>query len=539
MKKGPRSGQSLCRLYLALAIFIIAAIFPKTFYPQLAAKFQESNIKTTATSPPAPESLVVADSLKSSPALLASTEKKERFLVRVSGQKEKLQALASKPLDFASAACRDFLDIIVTEDELQNLMASGYKVDIIQRERDAAAQAFDPMYHTYEQAVAALQQAEVVYPDIAKVFIIGESTRFGLPIYALKISDNVGQDEDEFGFLVDGMHHAREPLGNEICLGFIDYLLSNYRRNRRVARWVEENEIWVVPILNPEGYKYIVDNNLASPWWRKNLRDNNGNGKVDHDYDGVDLNRNYDYNWHYGGSTNPADWTYRGPFAFSEKETQAKRDLASKKKFVVSVSYHSYGEEVMYSWSWPNSGARAPDHELIYEMATEMAKRIRNEAGTGNYALARLSGANQSPVWMYGALGTLEFLIETGTSFIPPGYRIKPIVEANLEGLFYLLDRLTGPGIAGKVLDLITHKPLEAEVSVLEVDNFEYIKPRLTKMDTGRFVRLLRPGKYTLLITADNYFFRSLTINIGNELISKDIGLLEEGQKGRKPEIYK
>ncbi|MGQ9472231.1 MAG: M14 family zinc carboxypeptidase [Candidatus Aminicenantales bacterium] len=532
-----KSGPANPILLGHFILFITLAWLLQTLHFQLAQS-QELDPASASNWSPGLE-LIASETIKSWPASFLLRERKERFLVRVRGTEEKLQELASKPLDFARPPGREFLDIIVTEDELQSLIASGYKVNIIQREREAVAQAFDPMYHTYEQTIAILKQAEIVYPEIAKIFIIGESTRFGLPIYALKISDNVQEDEDEFAFLIDGMHHAREPLGNEICLAFVNYLLINYQREPRVTRWVDENEIWVIPILNPEGYKYIVDNNLASPWWRKNLRDNNGNGQIDPDYDGVDLNRNYDYNWHFGGSTNPDSWTYRGPFPFSEKETQAKRDLATKKKFVVAVSYHSYGEEVMYPWSWPNSGARAPDHDLIYELASEMAKRIKNEAGTGNYALARLSGANQSPVWMYGAVGTLEFLIETGTSFIPPGYRIKPIVEANLEGLFYLLDRLTGPGIKGKVLDLITRKPLEAEVWVLEVDNFQYIIPRSTRTDTGRFVRLLRPGKYTLLVTAKDYFFRSLSITVDKEMISKDVGLRKEEPRGEKSNIYR
>lgn len=466
-------------------------------------------------------------------------EERERYLIRLTGPKKRFQELLSRPLDFASSATKDFLDIIVTEEELKDLLAAGFQIEIMQREKEAAAQGFDPLYHTYEQTVAYLQQKANIYPHLVQLSVIGQSTRFGLPLYALKISDNVHQDEDEPAILVDGMHHAREPLGNEICLAFIEYLLTNYGYQPRVTRWVDDYEIWVIPILNPEGYKYIVDYNLSSPWWRKNLRDNNNNGKIDPDYDGVDLNRNYDYNWTYGGSTNPADWTYRGPAPFSEKETQAKRDLALKERFVVSVTYHSYGEEVMYCWSWPETGARAPDHDLIYEIASEMAKRIKNEAGTGTYSLSRLSGSNQSPIWMYGHLGTLEFLIETGTSFIPPGYKIKPIVEANLEGLFYLLERLNSSGIRGKILDLVKRQPLEADISVLEIDNFQYIKPRTSHPLTGHFMRLLRPGTYTIIVVADNYEPRYIPLTIGSEMIYQAIYLLPEGYKRKKMETNK
>ncbi|MCX7974946.1 MAG: M14 family zinc carboxypeptidase [Candidatus Aminicenantes bacterium] len=532
--------------YRLLNCFIVAISFLSCLFCLFSYSYPPSKIKslaiTTSSSLDCQSNLPNDDNLKigsapSSFQLVASQEKKkERYLIRVRGKRENLQTLTSRPLDFATSAFKDHLDIIVTEDELTELLASGFQITIIQRETEAAAQGFDPLYHTYEETIACLNQAEITYPHLAKLFVIGQSTRFGFPIYALKISDNVGQEEDEPTILIDGLHHAREPLGNEICLAFIEYLLNNYGRSPRVINWVDDYEIWVIPILNPEGYKYIVDNNLSSPWWRKNLRDNNHNGRIDPDYDGVDLNRNYDYNWIYGGSTNPADWTYRGPSAFSEKETQAKRDLALRQKFVVSVTYHSYGEEVMYCWSWPNSGARAPDHDLIYEIASEMAKRIKNEAGTGTYSLARLSGANQSPIWMYGALGTLEFLIETGTSFIPPGYKIKPIIEANLEGLFYLLDRLKESGIRGKILDLITRQPLEAEISVLEIDNFQYIQPRTNDPLTGSFIRLLRPGKYTLLVGAANYLPKFISLTIGQEMTNQEILLRPESYNLKKTE---
>lgn len=525
--------------YLALAVSLVILLFLNISSPALNHKIKElTNLQGLSELLPSQlDNSFYLDSGSSLPwSNMSAQEDTKRYLIRVRGKREKLQALASRPLDLASSAIKDFIDIIVTENEIKELLASDYQIEIIQTEREAAYQGLDPLYHTYEQTVSLLFQAENIYSHIAKVFLIGRSTRFNLPIYALKISDNVLLDEDEFTFLVDGMHHAREPLGNEICLAFIEYLLNNYGREPRVTRWVDDYEIWVIPILNPEGYKYIVDNNLSSPWWRKNLRDNNNNGRIDPDYDGVDLNRNYDYNWYYGGSTNPSDWTYRGPFAFSEKETQAKRDLALRERFVASISYHSYGEEVMYCWSWPESGARAPDHDLLYEIASETAKRIKNEAGTGNYSLARLTGANQSPIWMYGHSGTLEFLIETGTSFIPPGYKIKPIVEANLEGLFYLLERLKGPGITGRVLDLTTRRPIDAEVSILEIDNFNFIQPRTNKPSTGRFVRLLKPGKYTLLVASPDHLYRFLPLTIGQESLTKEISLMPEGQRWPRTE---
>ncbi|MBM3284872.1 MAG: hypothetical protein FJY81_03275 [Candidatus Aminicenantes bacterium] len=454
-------------------------------------------------------------------------EKAERFLVRITSTPERMAALSRMPIDFVSMALKTPRDAVVTEKELASLLQEGYRVEILQRESDLAGQPLDAFYHTLEETHDYLHIIAGLYPHIARLHNIGRSTRFSLPILALKISDNPDEDEDEPAFLVDAMHHAREPLGNEIALAFIEYLVSRYGWDARVTSWVDGFEIWVIPILNPEGYKYIVDNNLASPWWRKNLRDNDQNGAIDLDYDGVDLNRNYSLNWTYAGSANPADWTYRGPAPFSEDETKAKRDLALRERFAAAITYHSYGEIIYYQWSWPSTGARAPDHNLLQRMASELAARIRNLAGTGTYAYGRQTAANQSSPWIYSALGTLEFLVETGTSFIPLETAvINHIVEANLEGLFTMLERLAGPGITGRILCRKTLLPVEASVSIVEIDNFAYIEPRTTHPLTGRFLRLLEPGKYTLQVLAPGYNRSRIKVNIGDRLLEKDILLV-------------
>lgn len=469
------------------------------------------------------------------PSLL-SQERPERYLIRVKGEREKLLKLGKMDFDFASRRMRDYMELIVTEEEIENIRVLGFEVEILNKESDYAGY-FDPFYHTYEETVDFLKLMENKYPYISKIFVIGKSTRFGYPIYAMKISDNPEMEEDEIKVLIDGMHHAREPLGNEICLSLIQHLLLNYGNDRKVTEWIENYEIWIIPILNPEGYKFIVDNDLSSPWWRKNLRDNNNNGKIDYDYDGVDLNRNYDINWTHGGSTDPSSWVYRGPFPFSEDETRAKRELALKKRFTVSVTYHSYGEIVYYPWSWPETGEKAPDHEVLNHIASEIARRIKNEYGTGHYSFEREVASNMSPPWMYGVAGTFEFLIEVGTSFIPPGSKIKSIVDSNLEGLLYIFERLSGPGINLKVFDSKTGEPLSAIVKILEIDNFKYTHPRITDPKTGSLTRLLLPGEYTISVTASGYRKEILKVIVGERIKKIEVPLksLEEKDEERSP----
>ncbi len=464
----------------------------------------------------------------------------ERCLVRIHAPPAKIEALFKRPLDFASHAFRERPLAVLTAEEIDSLAAEGYGIEILERESRLAGVPLDPFYHTLEETQAFLRQAELTHPHIAKLQAIGQTTLWNLPLLALKISDHPEIDEDEPTVLFDGMHHAREPLGNEICLALIDTLLFGYGKEARITSWVDDFEIWVIPIMNPDGYKYIVDQALGSPWWRKNLRDNNQNGRIDPDYDGVDLNRNYDWNWTEAGSSNPADWTYRGPWAFSESETRAKRDLALREKFVLSLTYHSSGEIVYYQWSWPNTSARAPDHSLLQEIAAGLAGKIKKKDGMGTYDYGRQTAASQSGPWMYAVTGALEFLVETGTTFIPLDLaEIESIVASNLEGAFYILDRARGPGLTGRIIDGRTGGPVEADVSIVEIDDFRYILPRKSDPNTGRYTRLLRPGKYTLKIIHPFYLPYCASVEVGSSLKQKNVYLFplgdRPGDKDRAP----
>ncbi len=341
-----------------------------------------------------------------------------------------------------------------------------------------------------------------VHPDLVRLEQIGVGSRLGLPIWAVKVSDNVSVDEDEPTVLFTGVHHAREPLGAKITLALMKYLVSRYGRDPRVTNWVDNTSVWFVPVVNPEGYKYVMDNRLPFPWWRKNLRDNDGDGKFDPLIDGVDLNRNYDYNWDQGGDGYPGSWFYRGRRPFSEPEVRALRDLALRENFVFGIGYHSYGESILFPWG---NFDRPPDEDVILDIASHMASRIRRVDGKGHYALLPLNGrVGQSSIWMYGALRTIDFIVEVGTDYFPDNQDVSRIVAQNVKGAVYLLERLHGPGITGHVFDAETGAPLNAEIAVVE-NSAPYVRPRHTDPRSGRYDRILLPGVYTVEFRSEGY----------------------------------
>jgi hypothetical protein len=426
--------------------------------------------------------------------LVAAAAADDRMLVRIHlSYPEEVQYLDDLALDFASEAMTADRDVIVTQSELAEIRFRGFRADIIRRDLSFA---IPPEYHDYYETYAVFDSLQTLYPGILHIDTIGWSQWQHDPIWGVRISDNPSVEEDEPALLYVGVTHAREPLGCEIPIYLAKYLCTNYATSPRVRRWVDSLDIWLVPIINVDGYQFLFDSATTYPYWRKNQRDNNNNGRFDRNYDGVDLNRNFDLRWTYGGSTNPPDETYRGPFAGSEAEVQTWCRFAQKHLPVFGISYHSYGEVVMYPWRY--NSRPTPDEDVYQATAQRMASLI-------GYTVSITSGSNMSSDWLYARTGQLDVLIETYTDeFIPEPGQIPIVCADNFNADTFLLNRMFYSAVWGHVRDALTDSALVAEVQVLgRVDTA--LDPRLSDSLFGRYWRVLVPDTYDLRFICDGY----------------------------------
>jgi len=296
-------------------------------------------------------------------------------------------------------------------------------------------------YHSSRELEQDLLALVDSYPNLARISIIGESLE-GRNIYALKISDNVHSDESEAEVIFIGCHHAREWISVEIPYLLAKYLVENYASDAQVQNLVNQSEIWIVPLVNPDGLEYSIH---FYRYWRKNRR-NNGDGTY-----GIDLNRNYGYQWgidNIGSSPYTFSDTYRGPSAFSEPETQAVRDLFAQRNFTSLISYHSFSQVILYPWGYTDQPST--DDLLLEQIATDMSTQMQAvngniygfmQAGEGFY----LTNGDTTD-WSYGVYGIPSFTIE-----LPPADRlqgeffnaeeaIQTIFDENLPAMLYLID---------------------------------------------------------------------------------------------------
>ncbi len=297
-------------------------------------------------------------------------------------------------------------------------------------------------FHSYREVEAEVYSLEQAYPNLVQVHIIGNSLEMR-NIYALKISDNVRADEeDEAEVLITGCHHAREWISVEVPLSVAKHLVENYGTDSHIRDLVDRSEVWIVPLLNPDGLEYTIH---FYRYWRKNMRDN-GN----RDY-GVDINRNYDYMWGYdneGSSSVSSSYVYRGPAPFSELETQAIRDLFAQRDFQVFISYHNYSQVIIYPWGYTHEPSAIDT--LLEEMAGEMAARIERVNGrvyeygqAGNQLYVTNGGATD---WALGVYGIPAFTIELPPAdqqyggFYNPEEDIATISRENIPAMLYIIE---------------------------------------------------------------------------------------------------
>lgn len=292
-------------------------------------------------------------------------------------------------------------------------------------------------FFTYQEFLDNLDEMASEYPNLITIkqpidtFLTHESR----PIYWVKISDNPATNEAEPEVLYTAIHHAREPQSLSQLIFFMWYLLENYGSDDEVTYLVDNTEMFFIPMINPDGY---VRNQTTNPngggLWRKNRRDN-GDGEI-----GVDLNRNYGYEWGHdnqGSSPNTNSETYRGPSAFSEPETKAVKWFSEQHSFDFALNYHSHGNYLIYPWGFI-PGPLTPDSSYFISIASLMTAQNNYVFGTGFETVAYATNGD-SDDWMYGEQGTKNKIFsmtpEVGNSsdgFWPIQSRIVPLSEENM-----------------------------------------------------------------------------------------------------------
>jgi len=385
------------------------------------------------------------------------------------------------------------IELIVTPKELETIESRGLDFEIISQ---GAPLSLPPGYQDLSDILDEMDTFESNYPNICKVYDLTdtygcEPTYEGRHIYAMKISDNVIQDEDEPSFLMVSCHHAREIVTPVIALYSIEQFTSNYGNDPDITAVVDDYELWIVPVWNPDGYEYCY---YYDNMWRKNRRPPNG----------VDLNRNYPFGWDSGcsGSTDPYSQTYKGPSAASEPETQTMMAFSDDRHFSKVLDYHSYGSEVLYGYC-------CHSHPFSSFFQSE-AVALSNAAGYyGSIRTASAEGEEYQ--WQIWGNGTYANLMETHTQF-QPSYSSALTESAKVfPGTMWMLERPIS--VSGHIVDAYTGDPLVGPIEIEGV-SFSNDETFYNEPEFGRYHLFLPPGTYTLKFEHDGYVTQTREVTV-------------------------
>ena len=269
------------------------------------------------------------------------------------------------------------------------------------------------LYHSYDEMTTLLKGLAVNHSDIMSLTSIGK-TYEGRDIWMVKLSDFVGEDEDEPEVLFMGAHHGNEKPSYEVLIFFIQFIVDNYENGPvDVREAINNTELFIIPMVNPDGVEAGT---------RKNCAPNHGPFGLQKEVTsiGVDLNRNYGYRWflyflcpwRFYMTTSLADRSnaYRGEYPFCENETQAIKSFIETHHITISLSYHTSGELVLYPWGYTKN---PPKDKPVFVSIGENISKLDNYTLTQSINLYPTIGDDCD--WGYGHHGIFCYTIELGT----------------------------------------------------------------------------------------------------------------------------
>lgn len=370
----------------------------------------------------------------------------------------------------------------VSPAEAEKLEAYGFRLDLLPdpglealKRGDAGPAALLDSYHNYDALTSALQQVANDHPAIARLSSAGKSVE-GRDLWWMKISDNPDADEDEPGFKYISTIHGDEVVGVENCLKLIDWLTDRYASDPRVRRLVDEVEIWIMPLMNPDG----------------NARSQRYNAQ------GVDLNRDFP-----DRIEDPVDTT-------AGRATETGRLMNWQSSHWTTLSANFHGGALVTNYPWDGNASHqsvytaSPDDALYRDISLEYSED-NLPMYNGSFSQGITNGADWYVIyggmqdWNYFWRGDMQVTIEISNNKWPPASQLPQFWEDNREAMLSYMERVL-TGVRGTVTDAATGAPLAARLTIVGRD-----LPFFTAPAVGDFHRAIEAGSHQLRVEVPGY----------------------------------
>ncbi|TDO33232.1 immune inhibitor A peptidase M6 [Kribbella sp. VKM Ac-2527] len=337
-------------------------------------------------------------------------------------------------------------DAVLTRGQRAKLDASGVKVTVkrnskgqsVSEQAAAQAQGGYNVYRSWDEPGGIRDELNAIAqrnPQLVKRVVLGRSVQ-GREIIGLKLTQGARDvpDGSRPAVLYSSLQHAREWISLEVNRRMLHHFIDAWRANdKEIRRLLKNTELWFVIAANPDGYQFAFDHERL---WRKNLRDNNGDGQITVG-DGVDPNRNFNEHWGYdneGSSPDPADETYRGPSPASEPETRALAGLIDRVRPRFQSNLHSFGEWLLYPQGW-QVGTPDADNPLYVALGGTDANPAIRGFNPGQSADTLYVTNGETTDYADTNAGTIAYTPELGEGVPGAGF-VFPDDEALIQAEF-------------------------------------------------------------------------------------------------------
>lgn len=354
-------------------------------------------------------------------------------------------------------------------------------------------------YPTYQEYVDMMYAFSDSFPEICKTHSLGTLSS-GREILIVQISNNVGNREDEPSFLYTSSMHGDELAGYVLSLRLIDYILDGYTNDPRLTDLVDNIDIWINPLANPDG-AYFGGNQSVSSATRYNAN-------------WVDLNRNY---------PDPEDGPHPDGNPY-QPETNIFIGLADTVDFTISANMHGGVEVCNYPWdTWSNTTADDSWWQYVcQEYADECQANSSNgyfnylnDGITNGHDWYEVDGGRQD--YMNYFRYCREFTLELSNDKTPNPNDLPDLWEANYLSLLNYMEQSLY-GIRGIVTDSITGLPIRAKVEIIghDVDSSHVY----SNLPVGNYHRYLIQANYNITFSKNGYHTKTINTTILNNTIT-------------------
>ena len=364
-------------------------------------------------------------------------------------------------------------------------------------------------YPTYEEYVDMMIAFSDSFPSICKIHHLG-TLNSGREILAVQISNNVGQKENEPSFLYTSSMHGDDLAGYVLRLRLIDHILNGYGNNLRLTELVDNIDIWINPLANPDGAYYGGNQDVWSA--------------IRYNANWVDLNRNY---------PDPEDGLHPDGNPY-QTETNIFLGLADSINFTISANMHGGAEVANYPWdTWSNLTA---DDNWWQYVSQEYADSCQANSGNGYFNYLNdgitngwdwyeVDGGRQD--YMNYFRYCKEFTLELSDDKTPNPNDLPTLWDANYPSLLNYMEQSLF-GIRGIVTDSITGNPIKAKIEINghDIDSSHVY----SSLPIGNYHRHIYQGNYNFTFSKTGYYSKTINATIlNNDIVIEDVQLVPFG----------